>query len=229
MRIEEAQRIFDVTSSLPAGDTRICLNLGSSTSHFRTNVQPHISTALLDPLTRMGWKIINCDLKEAPGVDLIGDIYNPEYRARLRDINPSVVLCSNLLEHLENPKRFAELIADFAPPKCYVVVTVPSSYPYHPDPIDTYLRPTPRELASLFPNWEVLIAETVVSTSYLQDLRSKGQWKWRLFINLLYALLPFYRPMHWKSKAHRLLWLFRPYKVALCVLRMPQDSTQDSQ
>ena len=42
-----------------------------------------------------------------------------------------------------------------------------------------------------------------------------------LLKHVLKVLVPFYRPRLWRPKAHRLLWLFRPYKSSLVVLQKP--------
>jgi hypothetical protein len=100
--------------------------------------------------------------------------------------------------------------------------TVPLSYPYHPDPIDTMLRLKPGELAALMPGWAVVKAAQIEAGNHLSDLREGGQPLKRLVRQVGRALLPFYRPRQWKPPAHRLLWLFRPFRQSMVLLRKPQ-------
>ena len=62
---------------------------------------------------------------------------NDDDLGRLRSLKGKTILCSNLLEHVPSPSRMAERITGLVPPGGVLLVTVPNSYPYHPDPIDT--------------------------------------------------------------------------------------------
>jgi len=96
---------------------------------------------------------------------------------------------------------------------------VPYSYPYHADPIDTLYRPSPKELCALFPGYEVLEARTIESESYGDEFVAGGPF--RMMRKVLRMFFPFVRPKRWFSHAHRMLWLFRPYKLSGVVLRKP--------
>ena len=69
---------------------------------------------------------------------------------------PDAILCCNIFEHVEDRARFASICHDALRPGGYLVVSVPYSYPYHTDPIDTYLRPTPEEIAAMFPGYALI-------------------------------------------------------------------------
>ena len=221
MRLEEAQAITSWVRELDLARGAVCLNVGSSTGEFRTKRQPHIDALMVRPLEEQGLKIVHCDMKAADGVDEVGDLLDENFRARLRAYHADLMICSNLLEHLTDPAGFAKACGDLLRPGGYGLFTVPLSYPYHPDPIDTGLRLKPDELAALLPGWEVVKAEQIAAGSHLTDLRDSGQGLKRLASQLARTALPFYRPRQWKGIAHRLLWLFRPYRQSMVLLRKP--------
>lgn len=223
MRREEAERIASIVMNqkLPAGSR--CLNIGSSTRAFREIRQPHIHQLLIKPLMENGIEFIHCDLKPDEGVDLVGDVLTAEFQAAMSANQADLLLCCNLLEHLTDPQAFADACANLVRPGGMMIVSVPLSYPYHKDPIDTQLRPTPEEIAKFFPQWSLVCGEVVVSETYLQELRRSKNWRFRLAQNALLACMPFYRPKHWRSKASRLRWLFRPYKVSVVLMKKPGE------
>jgi hypothetical protein len=104
---------------------------------------------------------------------------------------------------------------------------VPYSFPYHLDPIDTYFRPDPAELSSLFPDSEIVNAQVVVDGTYWQELKQQTLMKRSLTILklILHLPLPFVRWELWKCKMHRLFWLFRPYRVSVILMRCGQGTT----
>jgi SAM-dependent methyltransferase len=223
MRREEASLIFEWVRGLNLPEGAVCLNIGSSTKVFRTKMQPHVDALLIRPLEERGLRIIHCDMKAAEGVDEVGDLLDPAFRARLRRHDADLMICSNLLEHLTDPVAFARACGELVKPNGYGLFTVPLSYPYHPDPIDTMLRLKPGELADLLPGWQIIKAEQITAGSHLRDLRASGEGTKRLAKQIARVLLPFYRTRHWKPLAHRLLWLFRPFRQSMVLLRKPDE------
>lgn len=127
------------------------LNLGSQTLAFRTRVQPWIDEHLFAPARRRGGLVVHSDLQPADGVDLVGDLTDPAFLAELQTRRFRSLICSNLLEHVVHPERIAAAAAAAVTPGGYLFVSVPFRFPYHADPIDTMFRPSPRQLAGLFP------------------------------------------------------------------------------
>ncbi|MFY0534931.1 hypothetical protein [Nannocystis pusilla] len=128
------------------------LNLGSSDLHFRTEVQPWIDREVFAPLRARGAAIVHSDLKTLPGVDIAADALSEAGLSRLRAVGARAILCCNMLEHVTDRAALAERLAALVPAGGLLVVTVPFSYPYHPDPIDTYYRPDPEDMSrELFP------------------------------------------------------------------------------
>ena len=154
MRPEEADLIAEWIEELPLPAGSVCLNIGSSTGRFRAVDQPHIGK-MFERLEKLGWKVVHCDLKAAPGVDKVGDVLDPAFRSRMEVYRADVMLCSNLLEHLTDPASFARACGALVRPGGYGLFTVPYSYPYHPDPIDTMFRPTPERLVTLLDGWNI--------------------------------------------------------------------------
>ena len=221
MLLEEAKCIGEWTAALGKGSGRMCLNIGSSTDDFRRRIQPFIHDLIIAPLEQQGWRIVHCDMKADEGVDEVGDLMDQGFQARLGAYGASLLLCSNLLEHVTSPTELASSCAAIVKPGGYCLMTVPRSYPYHPDPLDTMYRPTPAQLASLLPDWSVVCAEEIVCGGLLDELAPKGAGLSVLARRVARALLPFYKPGDWYPAAHSLLWLARRYRVSAVLLRKP--------
>jgi hypothetical protein len=170
---QEARWIGRVLERIPAASLGPVLNVGSHTEHFRTREQPWIDRHVFKPLRARGVEVIHTDLRDAPGVDLSGDLTDPAFQARLRGLGVRSVLCCNVLEHIAEPADIAASLSAIVPDGGYVVVTVPHRFPYHPDPIDTMYRPRPEELAALFSSTSVLEAEIVRCGTWLTYLGSR--------------------------------------------------------
>lgn len=221
MLTNEAKWIGDFLSALPLDSASPCLNLGSSTEYFRKIEQPCISQYITAPAEASGMRFIHADVKKAPGVDVAGDIYDPAFQARLAAFAPRSMLCCNMFEHVLDRPKLADICKTLVRPGGYIIVSVPRSFPYHIDPIDTYFRPTPAEIAELFSDCEVIASEIILDRTYWQEL-SLLDMRQRLMILLktgAHLFLPFYRWERWKCRLHLLLWLFRCYSVSIVVLK----------
>lgn len=221
MRIEEARLIARWASELSLPPGSVCLNVGSSTAEFREQVQPHIQAELVEPLEKAGLRLVHCDLKQANGVDEVGDLLDSRFREHLRAYRARLMICSNLLEHLTDPRAFAAACGELLVPGGYAIVTVPYSYPYHPDPIDTMLRPSPEQLARLLDGWALERSAVVEGGNHWEDLKRSGEPWSRLIRQTARALMPFYRASQWRHVAHRLLWLRKTFTASAVLLRKP--------
>jgi hypothetical protein len=227
MRPEEADLLARWVSELRLAPGSVCLNIGSSTKAFREHDQPHVAERFIRPLERQGMRFVHCDMKAADGVDEVGDVFDPEYRQRLRGYDAALLVCSNLLEHLTEPQRFATACADLVGEGGYGLFSVPLSYPYHPDPIDTRLRLTAAKLAAMMPDWAVVRSAEIEAGNYWRDLRESGSPLSTLVRQIGRVMMPFYRPSRWRENASRLSWLFRTYRLSLVLLKKP-PGTQPS-
>jgi hypothetical protein len=127
----------------------LTLNLGSSTNQFIDTQQPYIRNQVLIPLDNLG-KLLNVDIKQSEGVDLVADFTNEQDLRSLKSLNPNLVVACNLLEHVENPYEAIKKLIQLIPEKSFLLLTGPRRFPYHPDPIDNMFRPKRRDLVELF-------------------------------------------------------------------------------
>ena len=228
MRIEEARWIQSVLSrhllagapgGVVPGLSGVALNLGSGTRKAREVNKPWIHQMTLRPLADAGLRVVNSDLVDGDGIDIAGDLFNTDIQDRLRALTPAVVMFCNVIEHL--PARLLDRVPAaldaIVAPGALLLVAAPRSYPYHPDPIDNLHRPSPEQIAAMFPGYRVVESAVVDSEGYLPEFQRAGVLKRvRKFLRLLF---PFVRPRRWFSHAHRMLWLWRPYQHSLVLLR----------
>lgn len=226
MRPSEARHVGALLQALPRDALEPCLNIGSSTAAFRTVEQPHVDAHVFKPLRERGITIYNVDMKEAEGVDLVGNVLSPDFQATLRALEPRLVMCSNILEHLVDPRSFARACGAMVPPGGHLLVSGPHSYPYHLDPIDTLYRPGPDEMRALF-GLEIVSAAIVPDTTYLDDLRRRYRPPaLAAFLARQAAAFPYLLATdreRFKARYHRYLWLFRPFTSAVALLRRPAE------
>ena len=218
MRRQEAAWVGEKLRGMPC---RVVLNLGSGSRRFREVSKPYIDREIFEPVARAGARVVHSDLKAGEGVDIGGDLFDAAVQARLRALRADAIVACNIMEHLPKGyrERFAAVLDSLLPPGGTLVVTVPYSYPYHADPIDTLYRPSPDELCACFPGYEVLDARTIASESYGDEFVAGGPK--RMVRKVLRMFFPFVRPKRWLSHAHRFFWLFRPYQLTGVVLRKP--------
>jgi SAM-dependent methyltransferase len=191
------------------------LNVGSSTGHFRKVVQPQINNNIFEPLEKEGVQVVHLDLKDAEGVDLVGNVMEQSFFETVKQKKFRGILCSNLLEHIENPRALTHELVKLVETGEYILVTVPHVFPYHNDPIDTYFRPTVNELASYFPNTKVIASEIVVEEgTFFKMLLQKPKLFAITFIRLF---LPFYKFQSWKMIWNDYFRIFQRFS-STCIL-----------
>jgi len=197
------------------------LNLGSSTRAFREVDKPHIARELFGPLEAAGIAVIHSDLKEADGVDVAGDILDPEVQRELAARGFKCVLLANLLEHVSDRAAVAAACEAIVGPGGLILATVPSSFPFHADPIDTGYRPSPAELSALFERSKIVLAEEITGRTYGEDLKVRGSTTAKeVVLTLRAALIAIVRPKSFAARAHRWLWYRRRYRVSLALVEV---------
>ena len=215
---QEAVWVSEALSQIDAPVLSPLLNIGSSSLAFRTVAQPFIQARLFAPLAARGVEVVHADLKAEPGVDLTCDILSEAGFAAAKAVGARSLLLCNLLEHVLDPAAFARRCWDLIEPGGAIVVTVPRSYPFHRDPIDTLWRPTPAEITALFPRAEVLAAAIIDTGSYWDKVRVRP---WILLRPLIRLPFPFLGLTRWKRSLGKLYWLVRPYRTSVVMLRKP--------
>ena len=204
-----------IEKNAPEGSSVIII--GSSTKTFREKVQPHIYENVYKPLEAKACKIINVDLKKEEGVDLSGDITNPEFIAELKRLNADFVICSNLLEHIVDRNIFISSLSALLNEGGKLIISVPYSYPYHSDPIDTLYRPTIKQLVNDLKDFIFVEGEIVTSGKLYNSWYNKYPYFKRLFLFLrdwVRAVLKL------KLKKMNLIkWLFVEISATCCILK----------
>ncbi len=157
---DEARWLSARLQNLSSNDGPL-LNVGSSSAHFREQVQPWIHEWVFAPLEQRLVPVIHQDLFAAPGVDVAGDLLDSTCQDRLQSLGVRSILSTSLLEHVVDRAQIARIMSDLLPSGGRLLITVPHAFPYHPDPIDTLFRPTCDELIALFPDLTVTDAQLV--------------------------------------------------------------------
>ena len=62
----------------------LVLNIGSSTKEFIEVTQPYIKANLLDEFAKKNCTVKNIDIKQAEGVDFVGDVTDPSFIEKLK-------------------------------------------------------------------------------------------------------------------------------------------------
>jgi SAM-dependent methyltransferase len=200
---EESVWIRGVLEETDLSSVKDVLDIGSSTTDFRTQIQPHIDTNVFKPLRDRGKRIYYLDQKDDEGVDLVFNIENDSASQIGKSFD--LVICCNLMEHVHNPQKLARMLMELVKHKGLLLVTVPHTYLYHPDPIDTMFRPDMEELISMFPEMKIVRKEVInikrtrytlmEFTGYIVSLlRQRGSVKYAAK-ELIRYLVPF---INWK-------------------------------
>lgn len=215
MLIEEAKWLSNVISKMEPSKIYPLLNIGSSTEKFRKVTQPWIDQYLFAPAKEKGLLVVHSDIKNAEGVDIVGDLTDKVFLQKLKNMEFKSILCANLLEHVTNKEEICAAIEAIVRPGGYIFVTCPYHYPYHPDPIDTQYRPKPEELAQLFPGSRVKQAEILNCGLYLMRLIKNPSL---LVFSLARLCMPFYKPGMWWQHVRLQGWIFKSFAVSCVVL-----------
>jgi hypothetical protein len=191
-------------------------NLGSSTLDFRTVEQPYVDAELFASARALGHEVVHVDMKAAPGVDLVGDFSDRTFVAQLRRKTFKSVMCCNLLEHVFDRQKLADIVMSLIEPGGYIIGSVPNDFPYHEDPIDTMFRPDIGDVVKLFPGTQITGAKIVRASSYGYDMKRSRRDAFWVGVR---ACVPIYRPKRWAASVRKILRLWRGYRVTCVVLR----------
>lgn len=214
---EEAKWLANIIYSLNPNSVFPMLNIGSSNKKFREQEQPWIDELLFKPARTKGYSVIHTDIKNDIGVDIVGDLCSLDFLKKLSEMNIQSVICSNLLEHINNREEISKIISSIVPKNGYLFVTVPYKYPYHCDPIDTMFRPNIQELSSLFPDFKIVNGE-ILPGGYLVKSTTTTPILYTLAM-LIRLMLPIYQPLRWFDSLKYALWLFKDISVSCVVLK----------
>jgi hypothetical protein len=211
----EARWLRRALDAFPPERLSPVLNLGSSSAVVRKAVQPWIEAEVFCPLRGRGVETFHVDMRELPGVDIRADLTVAADVRRLGAVGPKALLCCNLLEHVPEPGRLAQHCLDLLPSGGLVFVTVPFSYPYHRDPIDTMYRPSPEELGNLFADARLLDGMILGAGMSYRDAVCERPWL--LLRHFCRFPVPFLSFERWKRSMARLYWLVAEYRITCAV------------
>lgn len=191
------------------------LNVGSGTKKFREVIQPQIYQNIFKPLEAQGAAVHHLDIIAAEGVDIIGDLSNPEFLGQVKKMRYQSILCNNLLEHVVNVAQICQAMVEVVADGGYLIITLPRLFPYHNAPIDTMFRPSPQELHRYFPGTRMVKGEVLtIDNSHFRTLMRNPKL---LLMTLVRAFTPFYKFPTWKKIVSDFPNLFKNYQVT-CVL-----------
>ncbi len=156
MFLEESNWIKEEIKKVP--DIENVIDIGGSSLEFRTIRQPYIEENIFKPLKERGIDIVHLDMKEKEGVDISCDISDKSFSIKQKF---DLVICTNILEHIEDLDTSINNISNLVKNNGYLLVTVPYIYPYHPDPIDTMLRFSIKDLEILFKNFDDISSKII--------------------------------------------------------------------
>jgi hypothetical protein len=145
----EATALSRILAAIPDAALPL-LHIGSSTREYRDVQQPYVG-ALFRSLEDRGL-VIHADVKPESGVDIVADFTTKSGSEALRVAGAKSVLCSNILEHLDmDPWEALNRVLDLVAPGGFAVITGPTVFALHPDPIDNGFRPQARDIAQRLP------------------------------------------------------------------------------
>jgi hypothetical protein len=217
MNLLESQWLGHRMAALPDEKLFPLLNVGSSTLEFRTQTQPYIDRNIFAPLRARGGKVIHLDIKDAPGVDMLGDLLSPAFLDKLVGMEIRSIMISNVLEHVTDRRLICDALLKVLPPGGYLFVTGPHNYPFHADPIDTMFRPSIPEMHAHFPQTALVDSAIIDSGNWRQwNSAERGRPLWRAIARLFF---PFYRPMKWWECARQAPYIFKHITAFALILR----------
>jgi hypothetical protein len=217
----EARWIGETLSRLETERLSPVLNIGSATLEFRQKIQPWIDRRIFAPMRERGIEVHHLDVQAGVGVDLQGDLSDKNFVSSLHERGYRTVLCCNLLEHVFDPRDVCHIIERLLEDGGYSIVTVPRDFPYHPDPIDTMFRPTPNEVADLFPSCR-LIDGAVLDCGTGWDYVEHNPLK--LLVRLARRLSALHEHGGPKGTTSFIPYLFRRFQQTCAMLQKTQTS-----
>jgi len=214
---KEAQWLAEAIGNIESSYLFPMLNIGSSTEKFRKIDQPWIDKYIFKPFGDKNLVVKHLDIKKASGVDIVGDLTDRTFLKKLTKMKFKSVFCSNVLEHLADRAEVCNAISFILPEDGYVIVSCPFKYPKHSDPMDTMFRPDVSELATLFPNTNLVKGEIIKCGSLWDRLKRNPAVFAKKILRLF---MPFYKPKRWLEGVSAILfWLLVKNQVTCVVLQ----------
>lgn len=227
MLYQEARVIIELVSSFYNAANGVVLNLGSSTREFRRISQPYIEEILEIFLNKSG-QVVNIDTRFGHGIDLQLDFNTIEGESKLIELKPKLILVNNLLEHVEDINHSFSVLARVCKATgCFVLISGPVEYPFHPDPIDNGFRPQGiTDFNELIDSHLSIDFFTTIDCGPLvfstTQLDGYFYAKFRFILMEIYRL--FLRPINPGTFLRGLFWQLQPTKAFVLLISSKQSS-----
>lgn len=195
------------------------LNIGSSTKEYRTIRQSFIQKNIFDLIPNESNNVVHLDMKEAEGVDIVGNLYDKMFLEKIKQYKFKTILLNNILMYLEEKERLelSLTLEDILEKDGNIIVTNSHVFPPAHDPVESYYRASPEKIQQeLFPNFIVIDSE-IKSTyfSYSKYLKSNPKV---IPVKIARFFLPFYKYAEWKFMLNYYINNFSKNYSASCVL-----------
>lgn len=210
---KESEWIQNILEKLQINSSTRILNFGSQTLK-QLKYQPYLRNFILR-INQYNAEIINLDIKEGEGVDIVGNILENSVANKLAGFKFDIILLNNVLEHVESIESICQRIESIIASGGHIIFSGPYKYPKHLDPIDNMFRPEVKDVSSLFPKCRVIESEIIKDITYFENLLSSPS---NFISEVVRLLLPFYKYYKWKNIVlPKIKWLNKNFEVT-CVL-----------
>ncbi len=223
MLYEEAKWIGQQLETILPKISYPVLNIGSSTKEYRQIRQPYNQEFIFDHFNDEANQVIHIDMKEAEGVDMVGNLLDANFREKLKSLKSPLIFFNGILLHLDKKTReeMAKILYDILPSGGYLIVSSSLIFPAVHDPVDSFYREKATKMhKNLFPMFNCIAAEDV-----------KGKPSLWTYIKLTprrilslgkFMLTKWYKWTEWKFMLHYLIFNIRkPFSAACLVLQKP--------
>lgn len=198
MLSEESVWISEKIKEILAGKPFPVLNIGSSTLRYRHSVQPFIQKNIFSLFSDEKNQVIHLDMKKDKGIDMVGDLYDEDFRNTIKKLNPKLILCNNLLMYLnaKTRKELSNILYEILDTDGYLIVTNSYVFPPAHDPVESYYRASPEKMyKDIFSSFKKIDA-SVIETNYNFYTYLKSKPKVAI-IKILRIFFPFYKAEEW--------------------------------
>lgn len=169
MLLEESIWIGDKLKTIINEKAFPILNVGSSTLHYRTKLQPYVQENIFDKIPNEEQNVIHQDMKQDVGVDLVGDLYDDNFVEKLKELKPKTILCNNILMYLEKDLRekMANLFYEILPDNGYLIVSNSHTFFSVPDPVEAFYRDDYKKMyRELFNRFQFIDGEIIKTMNF---------------------------------------------------------------
>lgn len=179
------------------------LNIGSSTSQYRKITQPHVQENIFSHFTDEKSQVIHLDMKADEGVDLVGNLYDPRFLQKIKNLKVKTIFCNNILMYLDGDSRrkLSEIFYTIIPEGGYLLISNSHIFPAAPDPKEEYYREGAMEMyKNHFSKFKLIAAEDVEDDlTHFNDLKQKPKFLLlKLFVAFFLITARTYKLKDWK-------------------------------